>query len=222
MNSTRANKSPSVQRAAGAERVRQVRLRTSGASVEKLADGTLLVRADESLGPYPKVLTDRLVHWAKKFPERICAAQRQASGEWRVLTYVQVLAAVESVGQALLNRGLSAERPVAILSENDLDHLLLMLAGQHVGVPTAHISPAYSLVSKDFGRLRHTLGLLTPGLIFASNGERYRRAIDAVVSADTELVVTTAAPEGGKATLFDELLDCADTLRSSCARSDTR
>ena len=211
MNSIHPKSSLGVQRPAGGERVRQVRLRTSGASVEKLPDGTLLVRPDEALGSYPKVLTDRLVHWAKEHPERICFAKRESGAEWRRLTYARVLAAVESVGQALLNRGLSAERPVAILSENDLDHLLLMLAGQHVGVPTAHISPAYSLVSKDFGRLRHTLGLLTPGLIFASNGERYRRAIDAVVSADTELVVTTAAPEGGKATLFDELLGTVPT-----------
>ncbi|MGA2844307.1 MAG: feruloyl-CoA synthase [Candidatus Acidiferrales bacterium] len=211
MNSTHAKNSPRVQHRIGGAGVRQVRLRTSGASVEKLADGTLLVRPDEALGPYPKVLTDRLVHWAKAFPERICAAQRDVSREWRRLTYAQVLAAVESVGQALLDRGLSADRPVAILSENDLEHLVLMLAGQHVGVPTAHLSPAYSLVSKDFGRLRHTLGILTPGLVFASNGERYGSAIEAVVSRDTELVVTSAAPKGRKATLFANLLATAPT-----------
>jgi feruloyl-CoA synthase len=217
MNSTHAKNSPRVQHGIMGAGVRQVRLRTSGASVEKLADGTLLVRPDEALGPYPKVLTDRLVHWAKAFPERICAAQRDVSGEWRRLTYAQVLAAVESVGQALLDRGLSAERPVAILSENDLEHLVLMLAGQHVGVPTAHLSPAYSLVSKDFGRLRHTLGILTPGLVFASNGERYGRAIEAVVSGDTELVVTSAAPKGRKATLFANLLATAPTTGVAAA-----
>jgi feruloyl-CoA synthase len=217
MNSTHAKNSPRVQHGIRGAGVRQVRLRTSGASVEKLADGTLLVRPDEALGPYPKVLTDRLVRWAKALPERICVAQRDASREWRRLTYAQVLAAVESIGQALLDRGLSAERPVAILSENDLEHLVLMLAGQHVGVPTAHLSPAYSLVSKDFGRLRHTLGILTPGLVFASNGERYGRAIEAVVSGDTELVVTSAAPKGRKATLFANLLATAPTTGVAAA-----
>jgi feruloyl-CoA synthase len=211
MNSTHAKNSPRVQHGIRGAGVRQVRLRTSGASVERLADGTLLVRPDEALSPYPKVLTDRLVHWAKAFPERICAAQRDVNREWQTLTYAQVLAAVESVGQALLDRGLSAERPVAILSENDLEHLVLMLAGQHVGIPTAHLSPAYSLVSKDFGRLRHTLGILTPGLVFASNGERYGSAIEAVVSSDTELVVTSAARKGRKATLFAKLLATAPT-----------
>ena len=211
MNSAGPKNRSSVEKAAAGERVRQVRLRTSGATVEKLADGTFIVRADEALGVYPKVLTDRLVHWATTYPELICAAQRGAGGEWRRLTYGHLLAAVESVGQALLDRGLSAERPVAILSGNDLEHLLLMLAGQHVGIPTAHISPAYSLVSKDFGRLRHTLNLVTPGLIFAANGEQYRGALEAVAGTDAEIVVTSAAPKGRKATLFAEILATVPT-----------
>src|SRR5271156_4319944 len=88
-------------------RVRPVRLRTSGATLHHLADGAMLVRADEPLGPYPKVLTDRLTHWAKLSPNKICVAKREADGEWRELNYAQVLQAVESIGQALLDRGLS-------------------------------------------------------------------------------------------------------------------
>ncbi|MGB7681803.1 MAG: AMP-binding protein, partial [Candidatus Acidiferrales bacterium] len=211
MRSTQVRRDDRARAASDIERVRAVRLRTSGASVERLADGALLVRPDEALGPYPKVLTDRVIHWANLFPDRLCVARRVAGGEWRRLTYSQVVAAMRSVGQALLDRGLSAERPVAILSENDLDHLLLMLAGQHVGIPTAHISPVYSLASTDFARLRHTIELLTPGLVFVSNGERYRRAIEAVVGAEIELAVTAAPPPGRKATLFAELVATAPT-----------
>ncbi len=189
-----------------AERVRRVHLRTSGASAAKLADGSILVRPDEALGQYPRVLTDRVAYWAEVASDRICVAKRDASGEWRQLTYAQVLAAVRSIGQALLDRGLSAERPVAILSENDLEHLLLMLAGQHVGIPTAHISPVYSLVSKDLAQLRHCFSILTPGLVFVSDGERYRRAIEVALADDMELVVTSAPPEFRKATLFSELV----------------
>ena len=36
------------------------------------------------------------------------------------------------------------------------------------GVPFAPVSPAYSLLSQDHGKLRHILGMLTPGLVFAS------------------------------------------------------
>jgi feruloyl-CoA synthase len=189
------------------DRVRPVRLRTSGATLHPLPDGAMLVRPDEPLGPYPQVLTDRLVGWAKIAPNKICIAKREANGEWGKLTYAQVLQAVNAIGQALLDRGLSEDRPVAILSENDLEHFLLMLAGQHIGIPTAHISPVYSLVSRDFGKLRHTLGLLTPGLVFVSNGERYARALEKVVPHNTEIAVT-AAPrptKNKKTTLFAEL-----------------
>jgi feruloyl-CoA synthase len=192
-------------------RVRPVRLRSSGASTQRLPDGVILVRPDEALGPYPKVLTDRLAHWAGISPDTVCIAKREADGEWRRLNYAQVLAAVRAIGQALLDRGLSADRPLAILSENDLEHFLLMLAGQHVGIPTAHISPVYSLVSRDFGKLRHTMQILTPGLVFVSNGERYRRAIEAVVGADTEVLVTTAPVPGRNTTLFADLLATVPT-----------
>jgi feruloyl-CoA synthase len=187
------------------DRLRRVRLRTSGATLERLADGALLVRPEEPLGPYPKVLTDRLTHWAEISPQKICVAQRQKDGDWRKLTYAQVENAVRRIGQALLDRQLSTERPLAILSENDIEHFLLMLAGQHVGIPTAHLSPVYSLASCDFGKLRHTMNLLTPGLVFVSDGERYNGAIETVVSPKTELVVTTNPAPHRKSTLFSEL-----------------
>src|SRR6202008_2505202 len=103
--------------------------------------------------------------------------------------------AVRSIAQALIDRGLTAERPVAILSENDLEHLLLRLAGQHAGIPTAHISPVYSLVAKDLAQLRHCIGLLTPGMVCAASGEKYRRAIEVAGSDEIELVVTSSPRE---------------------------
>jgi feruloyl-CoA synthase len=193
------------------ERVRSVRLRTSGATLERQADGTLLVRPEEPLGPYPKVLTDRLTHWAKNSPQKICIARRQKNGDWRTLTYSQVHDTVRCIGQALLDRNLSTENPIAILSENDIEHFLLMLAGQHVGIPTAHLSPVYSLVSCDFSKLRHTMNLLTPGLVFVSDGERYCRAVETVLSPETELVVTANPAPRRKSTLFSALAATAPT-----------
>jgi feruloyl-CoA synthase len=49
----------------------------------------------------------------------------------------------------------------------------------YAGVPYAPVSPAYSLLSADFSKLRFIFGLLTPGLVFA-NGAQYRPALDAV------------------------------------------
>jgi feruloyl-CoA synthase len=186
--------------------VRQVRMRTSGATLERLPGGAMLIKPDEALRPYPKVLTDRLFHWAKVCPEKVCVARRGPNDEWRSLTYAQVRDSLRSVGQALLDRGLSAERPVAILSENDLEHLVLTLAGHHVGIPVAPLSPSYSLVSKDFGKLRHTLKILTPGMVFASDGTRHAPAIEAVVGEHVEVVATTAPPDRRNANLFADLL----------------
>jgi feruloyl-CoA synthase len=186
-------------------------MRTSGASMKPLPGGGFLIQPDEALRPYPKVLTDRLIHWANLFPDRICIAKRHADGEWRPLTYRQVRDSVLSIGQALLDRGLSVERPVAILSENDLEHFVLALAGQHVGVPTASLSPPYSIVSKDFGKLRHTLEVLTPGMVFVSDGARYAQAIENVVSEHVEVIATAAPPDRRAAGLFADLVETNPT-----------
>jgi feruloyl-CoA synthase len=191
--------------------VRRVRMRTSGAFIERLPGGVLLVKPDEALRPYPKVLTHRLAQWAKVCPDKVCIAKRGAAGEWRCLTYAQVWESVRSVGQALLDRGLSTDHPVAILSENDLEHFVLTMAGQHVGIPTAPLSPSYSLVSKDFAKLRHTLKILTPGMVFVSDGTRYAAAIEAVVGEHVEIVATTAPPDRRKASLFADLLETGPT-----------
>jgi len=191
--------------------VRKVRMRTSGASIEPLPGGGFLIRPEEALRPYPKVLTDRLIAWANAAPERICIAKRGADDQWRSLTYEQVWNSVRSIAQALLDRGLSVERPVAILSENDLEHFLLTLAGEHVGVPTAPISPPYSLVSRDFGKLRHTLKTLTPGVIFVSDGTRYASAIESAADEHIEVVATTAPPDRRKASSFADLLETTPT-----------
>jgi len=185
-----------------------MRMRTSGATLQHLPGGVMLIKPEEELNPYPKVLTDRLAHWARVAPEKTCIARRAANdGDWRRLSYSQVWDSVRCIAQALLDRGLSAERPVAILSENDLEHYLLMLAGQHVGIPTAAISPAYSLVSKDFGKLRHCMKILTPGLVFASDGRRYAPAIEAVVDEHAEVITTTAPPDRRKSGVFASLLE---------------
>ena len=86
-----------------------------------------------------------------------------------------------AIGQALLTRNLSADRPLVILSGNDLDHAMLALGCMMAGVPYAPISPAYSLVSKDFAKLRYIVELLTPGLVFAADGEVFGRAIEAAI-----------------------------------------
>ena len=145
------------------------------------------------LPAYPERITDRLEHWAQTAPERTFLARRRPDGQWRAVSYRQALDRVRRLGQAILDRGLSAERPILILSGNGIDHALLGLAALYVGVPFAPISPAYSLLSRDYGKLRHVVSLTTPGLVFAEDGAAFADAIAAAVPADTERVLSERA-----------------------------
>jgi len=175
--------------------------------MDERPDGTIYLHNPHPLGTYPRRMTEKLLRWAAAAPDRTFLAQRQQEGGWRRVGYAEALALIRSIGAALLERGLSAERPVAILSGNDVEHALLGLAALHVGIPYTPISPAYSLISSDFGNLRHIFGLTTPGLAFAADGEQYRRAIEAVVPADVEIVVTRNPPAGRRATPFSALAE---------------
>ncbi len=126
--------------------LRRVDLASPSVTVERRNDGTIVLRSPRALPPHPQKLTERLVHWASAASDRIFLAQRDNAGGWRSLTYAQTLAAVRSVAAALLQRGLSPERPIAILSGNDIEHALLGLAAMHVGIPYAPISVPYSLL----------------------------------------------------------------------------
>ncbi len=136
---------------------------------------------------------------------------RSSPSEWRALTYRDALAAVRRIAAALLARGLSVDRPIAILSGSSIEHALLALAAMHVGIPFAPVSPAYSLASADLGRLRHVLSLLTPGLVFAQNGTTFSRALTQAVASDTEITVHEAPAPGRRATLFAELAGATDS-----------
>jgi feruloyl-CoA synthase len=185
---------------------RQVRYGRADTTLTRRPDGTILMQSPEALDAYPGKLTERLLHWAQAAPDRTFMAQRDGEGRWRRLTYADLLGRVRAIGQALLDRNLSVDRPVAILSDNDLEHLQLALAAQYVGVASAAISPAYALVSTDHAKLKHVLGLLKPGLVFAADGARFAKAIVAAVPGDVEVVVTGNPAGDRPMTGFDTLL----------------
>ena len=167
--------------------VRDVRLGPSDVVVNRRADGSIRAVSPHLLGKYPEKMTERLDYWAAEAPDRVFLAQRRADGRWRNLSYAECRWLALPIAQALLNRGLSGERPVAILSGNDIEHALLGFGAMYAGVPYVPISPAYSLLSSDFSKLRYIFDLITPGLVFA-NGAQYRRAVSAVVPEGTEVI----------------------------------
>ena len=181
------------------------------------------VRADQDLRAYPVRLSDRVRHWAGVAPERCMMARRRRigtgeTGDWVYLSYEQAWSHARNIAQSLIDRRLSAERPVVILSENSLEHALLALGCMLAGVPFVPTSPPYSLVSEDFEKLRHVLATTTPGLVFAADA-RYERAIEAAVPRDVEVVLGEGALLARRCTSFAGLMStpASDAVEAAMA-----
>src|SRR5882757_9673180 len=148
-------------------------------AAERRADGSILLKSTTPLQPFARCAGDWLEHWAGQAPEKIFLGERSSvDAPWTTVTYKDALRQVRSVAVWILARGLSAEHPLVILSDNGIDHAAL--AAMHVGVPAAAISPAYSLVSKDFDKLKSMVTLLDPGAIYVSDVTTFAPALAAI------------------------------------------
>jgi feruloyl-CoA synthase len=186
-------------------------------NVERRRDGTIYLRPKKPLGDYPVRLTDRLHHWANAEPDRVFMAERDAGRPWRQITYAQLLDSSRRIASALLARGLSAERPIVILSGNSIDHALIAFGALYAGIPFCPVSPAYSLISRDFGKLGFVMKLLTPGLFFADDAEKFADALTANVSADTEIAASRGRLPGRDLTMLSDLLATPEHPRLDAA-----
>ncbi|HWW20993.1 MAG TPA: feruloyl-CoA synthase [Steroidobacteraceae bacterium] len=157
-------------------------------SVHTDTDGSILLTPTTALAGYPLRVTDELERWAALAPERIFVAQRDHQAAWRRVSYAQALQQVRRLANALIALNLSPDRPLAILSGNSIEHLLLSLAALYIGVPYCPISPAYSQAAPDFTKLRYVMQLLTPGLVAAFNSARFERAILSAVAPGVPLL----------------------------------
>jgi len=169
-------------------------------------NGTIYLRPKMALGEYPLRLTDRLHHWAKTEPNRIFMAERAMGGGWRQISYAQLLASSRHIASGLLARGLSAEKPIVVLSGNSIDHALLAFGALYAGIPFCPVSPAYSLISKDYGKLGFAMKLLTPGLVFADDATKFADALSATVPAEVEIVASRGEMSGRMVTRLGDLL----------------
>lgn len=173
--------------------------------IERRPSGEIILQNAEPLENYPERFTAMLEHWATLDPDRPYLAERDGQ-DWNRLSYAQVLARVESVGQALLDRGLGAETPILILSANSLDYALMALAAMHVGVPYSPVSTGYALLTTDYARLEHAWRTLGPGLVFTNDADVFGAALDATVPAGIEIVATRGTIPGRSVTPMQDLL----------------
>lgn len=148
--------------------------------VTKRDDGSQIIHSQKALGDYARCWTDRLAYWAEQKPDAVFVAQRNEVGEWEEVTYAQTLVRVRELASWLLTQPVSLEHPIVFLCGNSVEHLMLALAGMYIGVAHSPISPAYSLVAKDYTKLKHIFNVLTPGLIVVDELAPYENAISSV------------------------------------------
>ncbi|SCK30115.1 feruloyl-CoA synthase [Vogesella sp. LIG4] len=187
-------------------RYRAVSVGSAPVEFDQDSEGVWHLRSKEALAPYPERLGDCLRRGAEQYPQRTLAAQRGADGAWVHLSYAQLLQQARAIGQALRERGLGAERPLMILSGNDLAHLQLALGALYAGIPYCPVSPAYSLVAQDFDKLAGLVRHMTPGLVFASDGAAFGPALAAVVPDEVEIALGHGNLAGRAHTPLSELL----------------
>ncbi len=178
-----------------------VDLEFAPAAVETTTDahGHLILSSPLPLDPPPPSVGSVLCEKAETIPDRVFLAERDGD-HWRTVTYGEAARTVERLAQALLDRGVDEAHPVMLLSHNSIDHALIQLAAMTVGAPAAPISPAYSLLSRDHDKLRTIFDLLTPGLVYAADGETYGPALGAI---GADRVVTSSRPRPGDETVED-------------------
>jgi feruloyl-CoA synthase len=167
-------------------------------TAERRADGSIIVKSTAPLQAHARCVGDWLEQWGRQTPEKIFLGERtNAEAPWTTLTYRDALRQVRSLASWILAQGLSADRPLVILSDNSIDHALLALAAMHAGVPAAAISPAYSLMSRDFDKLRSMIKLLDPGAIYVSSARPFAAALAAIKPLHSALIVTGDVDGGG-------------------------
>jgi feruloyl-CoA synthase len=175
-------------------------------AAEQRPDGCWSLRSLEPLGDFPRRFTEHLGRWASTRADAVFLAQRGDDERWRKLTYSAAFEQVRRIAHGLLQRGLSTERPLMILSANSIEHALLTFAAMHVGVPVAPVSPAYSLVDPEGARVRHAVALLTPGLVYAEDAAAFERAIVQAVPKETEVVTLSGRLSSRAHTSFAALV----------------
>src|SRR5438552_9537735 len=183
--------------------------------IERRADGTFILRSPEPHRLRARCLGEYVERWAAEKPNDIFLAEREGD-QWRKITWAEARRQVHAIATSLLGRGVSLDHPVAILSDNSIEHALITLAAMHVGVPAAPISPAYSLMSRDFVKLRTIMDLIQPRVIFVDDAAQYGRALAAIPDHDAEVV---ALRNNGTATPFAQLTVKTDSAAVSRASS---
>ena len=197
MSTLTASNSPAVA-------VRPVRMPHRPTLVEHRSDGSLILR---SSNPPPAItqasFADFIEAWAKTRGETAAFCERASDGAWRRVSWRELWQQVQCVGAALLEMGLDQAHPLMLLSGNSIEQAIVLLAAEYVGIPVAPVSPAYSMLSQDFARLKAVVELVPPAALFVQDAAAFERALAALAHLGAPVIAVRGSRSGqiGWATL---------------------
>jgi feruloyl-CoA synthase len=177
-------------------------------TVERRADGAILLHNPT---PLPGVFADAvapLAHWARLAPDRIWLGERSGPG-WRTIAYGEAHDRVRAIAGELASMGLTGEAPLLILARNGIDHALVAFAAMSQGVAIAAVSPQYGLAGADLSRLAHAAALIRPGAVLVDDPAAFAGALDSEILAGLPVIATAGVRPG--AVTLDRLLAGAPT-----------
>jgi feruloyl-CoA synthase len=176
------------------------------------ADGSFTLTHPEPLGPYARCVGEWLEHWAARQPDAVAFAEPDGAGGWTTLTWLALRQRVGAVAQSLLDLRLPPERPVVVLSDNSLEHLVLMLAAMHIGRAVCSVSSGYTrLAQGDFTKIHGILRALQPALVYASDVATYAAPLSSCGIDNLVVVFGRGADTHVGALPFSQLLQAHET-----------
>lgn len=175
-------------------------------SVERRADGTLVLTAGRELPADLPLIIDLLQRAALRRPDVTFLAERRGPDRaWQRLTYAAAWARSGAVASWLIAQGFGpGGAPIAILSDNSLEYALLMLGAQRAGALVAPLSPNLSR-SADPARLEQALALIEPALVFAQDSQVYGAALRCAAARGARVVTVDGRYDDGRGLAFGAL-----------------
>ena len=195
------------------------RLAPARASLEKTADGALLLKSGYQLGEYATSVPEMLHRCAERAPDSVWLAERPgapvSTAPWITVTYEAGLALARRIGQGLLELGARPDRPILALAANSIDFGLFLMAAMEAGIPITPVTPAYGRNTANLSRLEHITGLIQPDFIFVDQGDAYSGALHALGLDNVKVIAINPANTGQ--TALDELKQAAPGLKIAAA-----
>lgn len=142
-------------------------------SIERRADGALIVSSPLEWTPCDWRVTDFLPRWANAVPDRVFLAQRNTQGGWDEITYGDAWSQVQAVGQSLIDMGAKPADKLAVLSGNSVENAVISFAAMSIGMVLAPISPNYTLMPGGLARLKDIAEVLRPSFVFVQSSRDF-------------------------------------------------